>query len=141
MCALFLIFSEAAMENVLTISFFALLTALISLFLRESKLPVAALLLTLAAGIIIFLTLLPKISQVFSVLKDLSEQVNLNYSYLSVIFKLLGIAYITEFAAQLCRDAGEGALSMKIELGGKLGILLLSLPIVAQVLQTVLDLV
>ena len=128
------------MDQVITICFFALMAAILALFLKQGKMPVAALLLTLAAGIIIFLTVLPQLSEIFTVLKDLGEKVNLNYSYMTIIFKLLAIAYITEFAAQLCRDAGEGTLSMKIELGGKIGILIISLPIMTQILQTVLDL-
>ena len=128
------------MEDIIGVCAFALVASVLALFLKQSKMPVAALLLSLAAGIVVLLMLLPRLQSIFQVLRELAEKTDINYAYLGVIFKLLGIAYICEFAAQLCRDAGEGALSMKIEMGGKVGILLLSLPIMTQILQTVLDL-
>lgn len=126
--------------EIISIAFFALTAAALTIFLKQSKMPTAALLLSLAAGIAIILLLLPQLNSIFGVLRQLADKTQLNYAYLGIVFKLLGIAYICEFIAQLCRDAGEGALSFKIEAGGKIGILLLSLPIMTQILQTVLEL-
>jgi stage III sporulation protein AD len=57
--------------------------------------------------------------------------------YLNTILKIIGIAYVTEFGAQVCRDAGEGAVAGKIEFAGKIMIMVMAVPIIALVLQTI----
>lgn len=61
--------------------------------------------------------------------------------YLAVIFKVIGIAYLGEFAAQICRDSGSTAVASKIELAAKIIILSLMLPILSAILQGILELV
>jgi stage III sporulation protein AD len=112
--------------------------ALFSVFLKESKMPVLAVLLALVAGALIFIQILPKLGQVLTMFEDLADNSQLSTFYLATLFKIIGVAYIAEFAAQICRDAGQGALAFKIELAAKIGILLLALPIMAAVLQSIM---
>jgi stage III sporulation protein AD len=56
------------------------------------------------------------------------EKAGADKSYLNILFKALGICYITQFASDICRDSGEGALAVQVELAGKVSLLLLALP-------------
>jgi stage III sporulation protein AD len=58
--------------------------------------------------------------------------------YITTILKVIGIAYLADFGAQLCKDAGESAIAAKIELGGKILILLLAIPILTALMELIL---
>ncbi len=113
---------------------FGLVAAVLVIILRQYK-PEIALLVSIAAGVALFLAVLGKIGAVIEVLQDLSRRANVNMVYLGAILKIVGIAYIADFGAQICRDAGEGALAAKIELAAKILILVLAIPIVMAVLD------
>lgn len=117
-----------------------LVAAVMAVTIRHNK-PELAMLLSVATGIMIFLAVLGKIGAVIDVLKELSERASLNMVYLGTLLKIVGIAYIADFGAQICRDAGEGAIGAKIEFAAKILVLVLAVPIVAAVLQSLLKLV
>lgn len=125
------------MEIAQIVGFGLIATALV-VVLRQEK-PELALLLSIGAGVLLFLMVLTKIGAVINVLRDLSVRANVNLLYLGVILKIVGIAYIADFGAQLCRDAGESALASKIEFAAKILILVLAIPIVMAVLDALLN--
>ncbi len=116
-----------------------LLATVFILILRESK-PELAIFLSIAVGIIIFLSMLSYIAGVVHILEELSIRANINLLYLNTLLKIIGIAYIAEFGAQVCRDAGEGTTASKIEFAGKIIILFLAIPLVVVVLETIISL-
>jgi stage III sporulation protein AD len=83
---------------------------------------------------------LSKMGAIINLFRDLTHKAQVDELYLVTLLKILGIAYIAEFGAQICRDAGEGTIASKIELAGKILILLLALPIFTAVLQVVVRL-
>jgi stage III sporulation protein AD len=97
-------------------------------------------LLSLLVGIFIFIFLLDKIGLVIGLLEKLSVQAGVELIFLQTILKIIGIAYIAEFGAQIAKDSGEGSIASKIELAGKVLILVLALPIVQRVIEVVLKL-
>ncbi|MBP7331610.1 MAG: Stage III sporulation protein AC/AD protein family protein [Firmicutes bacterium ADurb.Bin373] len=107
----------------------------------RSQRPELAVLLSVAAGIIIFLLVLGKISSIMDIIKELANKAGINMVYMGTILKIIGIAYIAEFGAQICRDAGEGAIASKIEFAAKILIMVLAVPIVVAVLTMLLKLV
>jgi len=117
-----------------------LVAAVLAVVLRHNK-PEMAMFLSIAVGIIIFVVLLGKIGAVLDVLKDLSARANLSMVYLGTILKIVGIAYIADFGAQICRDAGEGAVASKIEFAAKILVLVLAVPIVVAVLNSLIRVV
>lgn len=116
------------------------LTATVLIVVVKSQRPDLAVLLSVAAGAIIFLLVLGKIGSIIDVIKDLSERAGISMVYLGTILKIVGIAYIAEFGSQICRDAGEGAVASKIEFAAKILIMVLAVPIVVAVLQSLLKL-
>ncbi|MGB9804619.1 MAG: stage III sporulation protein AD [Desulfofundulus sp.] len=117
-----------------------IVAAVLAVTIRHNK-PEMAMLLSIAVGIILFMMVLGKIGTVIDVLKELSARANLNMVYLGTILKIVAIAYIADFGAQICRDAGEGAVASKIELAAKVLILVLAVPIMIAVLQSLLKIV
>ncbi|MEW6726234.1 stage III sporulation protein AD [Desulforudis sp. 1088] len=119
---------------------FALVTLVFAVTLRQQK-PEMALIVSLVAGAVIFLLMLRKIGAVVNVFNDLAARANVNLVYLGVVLKIVGIAYIADFGAQICRDAGEGALGAKIEFAAKILILVLAVPVVLAVLDTLMRII
>ncbi len=115
----------------------ALAAAFTAVFLKECRLPALSLLAAVAGGAVIFLRLLPSLSALMDSYSALSELGGVNQHYFGLIMKIIGVAYVCEFAGQICRDAGQGAIALKLELVGKVAILLLSLPVLTSVVQTV----
>ncbi|SHJ95774.1 stage III sporulation protein AD [Propionispora hippei] len=113
---------------------------LLSLIIKRER-PEIALQLSLALAAIIFLLVLTKIGAVLNLFRDLAEKANISQMYLNTILKIIGIAYIAEFGAQVCKDAGEGAVASKIELAGKVMVMVMAIPIIVLVLDTVIRLI
>lgn len=113
---------------------------LLILIVKQER-PEIALQLSLALTAIIFLMMLAKINVVLNLFRDLAERANINQLYLNTILKIIGIAYITEFGAQVCKDAGEGAVASKIEFAGKVMVMVLAIPIITLVIDTIVRLI
>ena len=118
----------------------ALVGAFAALFLKDSRLPVLAVVAALAVGAIIFIRLIPRVGELFDLFEGITERIDMSGLYLNTLFKVIGIAYVAEFGAQLCRDAGQAAIAVKVEFAAKVIILLLAMPIMASLLQSVLTL-
>jgi stage III sporulation protein AD len=116
-----------------------LVATVLALVIKEQK-PLFAFLLAIVSGVIIFAYLIGKISSVIHILETLADKADLNMVFLETILKIIGIAYIAEFGAQITRDAGQGAIAAKIELAGKVLILVLAVPIVQIIIETVVNL-
>ena len=114
-----------------------LIATFLVVLLKEQKSGVAFL-LTVFVGCVIFLFLVDNISDILRMLQKIANDTNINMIYLETILKIIGIAYIAEFAAQISRDAGQGAIASKIELGGKIIILALAIPILTAIIETVI---
>ncbi|HBM74285.1 MAG TPA: stage III sporulation protein AD [Clostridiaceae bacterium] len=116
---------------------FALVAVVLSVILRKDR-PEIAIQISIVVGIAIFLLLIFKISAVLSLLREIASKINIDSVYLIPILKIAGIAYITTFGAEVCRDAGEGAIASKVEFAGKILIMVLAVPVLMAVLETML---
>ena len=118
----------------------ALFTAMGALLLRQYQ-PVYGLVLAAAGGTVLFLAALGALNNVYGDMQNTLEQMGLNREILQVLLKTLGICLLTQFGADLCRDAGETALAGQVELTGKLMALAAALPLIRQVAGAVTALV
>ncbi|MBM7097291.1 MULTISPECIES: stage III sporulation protein AD [Alteribacter] len=116
-----------------------LIATFLALVVKEQK-PVFAFLLTVFAGVVIFIFLVGKISTIIGMLEELADNANINLVYVQTILKIIGIAYIAEFGAQIAKDAGQGAVASKIELAGKVLIMIMAIPIISVIIETVIGL-
>ncbi len=92
-------------------------------------------------GCVIFLFLVGEIADIIRMLEKVAINANVNTVYVETILKIIGIAYIAEFGAQITKDAGQGSLASKIELGGKILILALAIPILTVLIETIIGLI
>ena len=116
-----------------------LIVTILTLIIKEQK-PMFAFLLAAFTGIMIFLFLIGKISSVIQVLEDLAQKSSINMVFLKTILKIIGVAYIAEFGAQIVRDAGQESIASKIELSGKVLIMVMAIPIITVIVETVVKL-
>ena len=118
---------------------FSLIVTVLLIIIRKDR-PEMAVLLAIAAAGIILTALLKSISEVVTVFESLAIKTQFNLNYLKLIIKIVGVSYLAGFAAQICKDAGEGSIAAKIELAGKIFILTLGIPVMAGLLDLILNL-
>ena len=99
--------------------------------------PEISTLLSVLIGIAIFFIIAGKIAAVITLVNSYAKKIDIDIVYFSTLFKIIGIAYITEFGAQVCKDAGVGAIASKIELAGKVIIVALAVPIITSLLDLI----
>ncbi len=114
----------------------AVAAAMAALALRAYR-PEMSVQITIAAGVMILILALDDISALLGSIAALSNGLGIDEARIKTIFKVIGIAYLAQFAAGVCRDAGESALAYKVELAGRVMILMLALPLVSGVLEVV----
>lgn len=95
---------------------------------------------SIAAGVIVFCMVLGYLAQAVDFIKRFAEQYGTLYQGAIVLLKVIGIAYLCEFGVQVLKDAGENALAVKVELAGKVIIFAVTLPLIGEFAQTVLEL-
>lgn len=114
-----------------------IVTTFLALILNQQKSSYTMLLVVFVSSVI-FLMLLEQISNILEMVTSLAKQANVNMIYIDTLLKIIGIAYIAEFGAQITKDAGQGSLASKIELGGKILIMAMAIPILTVVIDTIL---
>ena len=117
-----------------------LISLVIILILRQYK-PEYAIYVSLIAGILILTLSLGQLSGIINLLKDISSRASINTKFLSLLLKITGISFLTEFAVSISKDSGETAIANKIDLGGKVLIIVISIPIITSLLETVLKII
>jgi stage III sporulation protein AD len=123
--------------EIIKIVAFAFIALFIVLIVKERKSEVAVQ-ISIVAGIIIFLFMISKITAILQLLQQLALKANIDFVYLNTVFKILGIAYLASFCSEICKDAGESNIAAKVEFAGKILILVLAIPILMAVLQSIL---
>ena len=78
-----------------------------------------------------------RVGVVISAIRDLSNQVLVKNGYLAILLKMLGVAYVAEFASSICKDAGHQTIAGQIEVYSKIAILALSMPVLKTLLETI----
>ena len=115
--------------------------ALIIIIILKQYKPEFALYVTLIAGAIIIFLVLDKITGIINLLSNLSKKSGMNAQYLSILLKITGIAILTEFAVSICKDSGESAIASKVDFGGKIIIISISIPIISGLLETIMKII
>ena len=71
-------------------------------------------------------------------INSLAGKVSIHQEFIELLIKITGIAILTEFAVSICKDSGETAIASKIDMGGKVIMVSMSIPILAGLLETIL---
>ena len=127
------------MDTLYKIIGIAIITCVACLVIKPVR-PDFSIMLSIVGGIIIIFYLLSYLSNVFNMFNNIFTVTGINNSLYSIIFKIIGIGYLTEFTASICHDTGNASLADKVLLGGKIIILVMALPIVTSILDIVVEL-
>ena len=109
---------------------------LLALFLKESK-PEYSVYLSFAVGICILGYAVEKLSYLFESIKKIQEFLPVDEKYVLVLLKMTGATYIGQFSSSICKDAGYAAIAGQIELFVKLYLMVLSLPVLLALVETI----
>ena len=96
--------------------------------------------ISIVVGIIIFAIAADQLKDFIYLINKLTQRINVNQNFVGILLKITGIAILTEFAVSICNDSGETSIASKIDLGGKIIILSMSVPIITSLLEVLLDL-
>lgn len=114
--------------------------ALVCVVINQYK-PEYTMLAAIATGIVILLLLVPDIYLITDYLNEIVQVEKIDLSYGKTVVKALGICIITQLASDTCRDCGQSSIASKIELGGKVSVLVISIPIFVSLIETVRELI
>jgi len=123
--------------SIFQIAIFGISAAVLSLVLKKDN-AAFAIVISVVASVIIFLAVVPQLSGIMDLLNNITAAINTDIPFVPIVVKILGIAYISEFSAQLINDAGETAIASKIELAGKILIMTVSAPIIFALVNQVI---
>lgn len=123
-----------------TIVAFSIITVSICLILKKTN-PEFSLMVSIIASIVIFAIIANNFTPFFNQISQYTNKFNLNNIYINTMLKTLGICYLTQIASQTCSDFGYSSIASKIEIAGKLTIVLLALPMFSTLLETIEKLV
>lgn len=124
--------------DILQIVTLGIIASLLFIVLKDSHASIAYL-LVIVTGIIILSVILTQIGSVLKLIESLGEKASIDGIYMETILKIIGIAYIAEIGANIVRDAGLTSTASKIELAGKVFILILAVPIISAVIEAILN--
>lgn len=114
-----------------------LISLIVIIILKQYK-PDFAIYVSILAGAIIIMLVMDKLTSIIHLLTNLQNKGNINNQFLVILLKITGIAFLTEYASSICKDAGETAVATKIDIGGKIIIIAISIPIIQALLELII---
>lgn len=126
--------------NIVTLCGFGILAAALCVIVRQIK-PEIAVFVGIAAGIAILAAVISAAAPSVGAVTELAENAGINGEFTKVLLKALAVCYITTLSADCARDAGESAIAAKLELGGRISIAVLSLPVFTELANMVMGFV
>lgn len=126
------------MEEIIKIIGIGLIALVVIIILKQYR-PEFTIYVSIIAGILILAFIMEKFTGIINLLKSISDKTYINKQFLGILLKITGIAIITEFAVSICSDAGEKAIASKIEIGSKVIIIAMSIPIISSLLELIVE--
>lgn len=118
---------------------FSIVAVILITMLKSAKKDDFALVITIIASLMLFTYVLLKLESIIQLLTNLIDKSGINKDYLTILLKVTGISYIIELVTNICKDAGNNAIAAKMEMTGKISIVVLTIPILTSVIATVLE--
>ena len=122
--------------GIFKILFLAIVTLFLVLVLEKHNKEFSVFVL-LIAGILIFISVFENISEIIDTLDGLASRVELNKTYLQLLIKAVGIVYLVEIVKNVCIDSGNTSLGTKVEMAGKATLVMLTLPLITNVITLI----
>ena len=125
------------MPEIIKIIGIALIALIIIILLKQYR-PEFAIYISILTGILILLLVIDKLQGIMALIQSFVNKTSINATFLTLLIKITGIAFLAEFAVSICKDSGEAAIASKIEIGSKIIIVSMSIPIISSLLEIIL---
>lgn len=122
--------------DIVKIIMIGIISAVLAISMKQYN-PQFVVVINLCAGILIFTSIFPYLSNTITDIHGISKLMYAKISHIDILLKIIGISYICEFASQICADSGQSAIASKIEFGGKILIMSISLPIFKELINLI----
>ncbi|MGN1051460.1 MAG: SpoIIIAC/SpoIIIAD family protein [Acutalibacteraceae bacterium] len=121
--------------NIFAVSAIAVTSAILCLSIKKQNGEIS-LLICVIASVMLLILVLTTATKVIDEVNAIFQSCDINTTYLSVLLKAFGICFLTEFTCDICKDAGETSLSGSVSLAGKVAVLIVSIPLFKEILNT-----
>lgn len=115
----------------------ALIALIIIIMLKQYR-PEYAIFISILTGILILFLVMDRLTGIINLIESIQSKFSINTQFIALLIKITGIAFLSEFAVSICKDSGESAIASKIELGSKIIIISMSIPIISSLLEIIL---
>ena len=115
----------------------ALIALIIIIMLKQYR-PEYAIFISILTGVIILFLVMDRLTGIINLIESIQSKFSINTQFIALLIKITGIAFLSEFAVSICKDSGEVAIASKIELGSKIIIISMSIPIISSLLEIIL---
>ena len=112
--------------------------ALVIIIMLKQYRPEYAIFISILTGILILFLVMDKLTGIINIIQSIQDKFSVNTQFIAILIKITGIAFLSEFAVSICKDSGEAAIASKIELGSKIIIISMSIPIISSLLEVIL---
>ncbi len=100
--------------------------------------PEYAIFISILTGVLILFLVMDRLTGIVNLIQSIQDKSSVNVQFITLLIKITGIAFLSEFAVSICKDSGEAAIASKIELGSKIIIISMSIPIISSLLEVIL---
>ena len=115
----------------------ALIALIIIIMLKQYR-PEYAIFISILTGILILFLVMDRLTGIINLIESIQDKFSINTQFIALLIKITGIAFLSEFAVSVCKDSGEAAIASKIEIGSKIIIISMSIPIISSLLEIIL---
>ena len=115
----------------------ALIALVIIIMLKQYR-PKYAIFISILTGILILILVMDRLTGIINLIQSIEDKFSINTQFIALLIKITGIAFLSEFAVSICKDSGEAAIASKIEIGSKIIIISMSIPIISSLLEIIL---
>lgn len=128
---------EGSIKGIIGIAAGGIIAVMLAVIFKKER-ETFSVYINIMACVVILIWGLSKLELIMDAINKLQSHIQINKSYVSILIKIIGITYVTEFSASICKDSGYHAIGEQIELVGKLTILAIGMPIMLALLDTIL---
>lgn len=114
-----------------------LISLIIIMMLKQYK-PEFAIYVSVLTGVLILVLVMDKLTGIINLINSVANKASINTKFIALLIKITGIAFLSEFAVSICKDSGESSIASKIELGSKIIIISMSIPIISSLLELII---
>lgn len=122
--------------ELIRVAILGIVTAVIVIILSDKR-PEMGMLLGLAFGVMALVIAFGKAGAIIGVIEDVINNAGIDAKLLVPVLKVTGMAYITQFSSDICKDTGQNSIANKVETVGKIMMLVVAVPIATSLIHII----